>query len=165
MKKWLVGVAFVFAVGLCGCSGETFEVIGDVSMNAPDIEPKKVHFEAPQDEDITVMNTDNGILYLSGNYEVSLQTYPSGNLDQTLRTVTGYSREQLAITELSEKNADRYVCAWSAVSEEGELVGRCTIQDDGRFHYCLTVLVKADMAGELRDTVDAVFADYSLVAY
>jgi len=165
MKKWLMGVTLMLVAVLCGCNGELYEVVGDVSTIEPDITPQKVRFEVPKDENITVMNTDKGVLYLGENYDISLQICPSGNLDQTMRAVTGYSRKQLAITELSEKNVDRYVCAWSAVSDEGELVGRCTILDDGRFHYCLTVLVKADMAGELRNTVDAVFADYSLAAY
>lgn len=165
MKKRMIWLALLVAVALCGCSKETYEVLGNVDIELKDITPAQIQLNVPEGDTLTVIKGDDGMLYLGEDYEISLQTLSSGNLDQTLQTVTGYSKENITVMEIAEDDVDRYVCAWSAVSEEGELVGRCTVLDDGRFHYCLTVLIKADKAGEVRDAVDAMFAAYSLSSY
>lgn len=166
MKKWIMLTTCILFLFLNGCSGtESFEVIAD-NIEEPDLPlPAQINLEVPEDNAIKVMEGEGYALYEGNHYQIIVQTYPSGNLDETLQLVTGYSKGKLTVTKLNENNLDKYVCAWSAVTEEGELVGRCTIIDDGWYHYCLTVLTDAEFSRDLRDTVDAVFAAYSLEAY
>ena len=166
MKKWIVGVMLLLSVTLCACSGaETFEVISDNVVEYPAPTPAKVQLKIPDDAALSVMNSSEGQSYEGDHYQIIVQTYPSGNLDQTLQLLTGYHKDQLKIMEISEENLSKYLCAWSSVSDEGELVGRCAVLDDGRYHYCLSVLVDAQMSGEIREDIDALFADYSLEGY
>ena len=166
MKKWIIGTVLLLGIMLCGCSGgETFEVIADSLIDSPMAEPAKMVLELPDDAALSVMSGTDWQCYEGEDYQIILQTYPSGNLDQTLQKVTGYGKEHLKVMEVSQANVDKYFSAWSAVSEEGEVVGQCAVLDDGVYHYCLSILVDADAAGEVRDTVDAVFASYSLEGY
>ncbi|MBO5891731.1 MAG: hypothetical protein J6Q30_03345 [Oscillospiraceae bacterium] len=166
MKKWMVGVILLLSVVLCGCSNvKTFEVISDNIVDFPSPTPAKVHLRLPDDATLSVMNGSDGQSYEGDHYQIIVQTYPSGDLSQTLQLITGYSKNQLNVMEVTEDNLNKYLCAWSAVSEEGELVGRCAVLDDGRYHYCLSVLVDAQMSGEIREDIDAIFADYSLEGY
>lgn len=166
MKKWIIGMMLLLGVTLCGCNGaESFEVIADSFIDSSKAEPAKMVLSLPDEVTLSVMSGSDWQYYEGEHYQIVLQTYPSGNLDQTLQQVTGYSKEHLNVMELSATNIDKYFCAWSSVSEEGEVVGRCTVLDDGVYHYCLSILVDADMSGEVRDTVNAVFATYSLEGY
>lgn len=166
MKKWMVGVILLLSVVLCGCSNvKTFEVISDNIVDFPSPTPAKVHLRLPDDATLSVMNGSDGQSYEGDHYQIIVQTYPSEDLSQTLQLITGYSKNQLNVMEVTEDNLNKYLCAWSAVSEEGELVGRCAVLDDGRYHYCLSVLVDAQMSGEIREDIDAIFADYSLEGY
>lgn len=156
----------LLGVSLCGCSGgESFEVIADSFVDSPKAEPGKMVLDLPDEVTLSVMSGSDWQCYEGEHYQIILQTYPSGNLDQTLQQVTGYGKEHLSVMEISAMNIDKYFCAWSAVSEEGEVVGRCTVLDDGVYHYCLSILVNAEASGEVRDVVNGVFASYSLEGY
>lgn len=166
MKKWILGIVLLFGVFLCGCAGtESFEVIGDNIDELPIAAPAKVQLTLPKDSTLSVMSGSDWQCYEEEHYQIIVQTYPSGDLSQTLQRVTGYQKENLSVMEISGGNIDKFLCAWSAVSEEGELVGRCAVLDDGVYHYCLSILVDADVSGEIRETLDAVFATYSLEGY
>lgn len=166
MKKWLIRICLILGIMLCGCSGgEDFEVIADSLVDSPKPEPAKMVLTLPSDVTLSVMEGSDWECYEGEHYQIILQTCPSGSLDQTLQLVTGYSKEQLNVMEISATNVDKYFCAWSSVSEAGEVVGRCTILDDGMYHYCLSILIDAEVSGEVRDTINAVFATYSLEGY
>ena len=166
MKKWIFGLVLVFGIFLCGCNGtESYEVLSDDIVGVPIAEPAKVELKLPEDSALAVMSGSDWQYYEGEHYQIILQTFSSGNLDQTLQNITGYQIDNLSVIETSVDGIDKFHCAWSAVSDEGELVGRCTILDDGMYHYCLSVLVEADAACEVRDTIDAVFATYALEGY
>lgn len=166
MKKWIVGLILSLGVVLSACSGtEPFEVISDSIVEYPTPTPARVQLKIPDDAALSVMNSSEGQSYEGDHYQIIVQTYPSGNLEETLQLITGYSKNQLNLMEMSERDYNKYLCAWSSVSEEGDLVGRCTVLDDGRFHYCLTVLMDAQVSGKIRKDIDALFADYSLEGY
>ena len=166
MKKWMVGLILLFCATLCACSGvETFEIVSDVIVGDQLPEPAKVTVRIPDDAALAVMNSSDGRSYEGDGYQIIIQTYAAGDLNQTLRHITGYNGNQLNLMEVTTENCSKYLCAWSSVSEAGELVGRCAVLDDGRYHYCLSVLVDAQMSGEMRDEIDTLFADYSLEGY
>ena len=166
MKRWIVGVMLLLSAALCGCSNaETFEVISDSVVDYPTATPGKVQLKLPDDAALSVMNGSNGQSYEGDYYQIIVQTYPSGDLNQTLQLITGYGKNNLNVIEVSDDNLNKYLCAWSSVSEEGEVVGKCAVLDDGRYHYCLAVLVDAQMSAEVREDIDVLFANYSLEGY
>lgn len=163
MKKRMIVMLLVLCALLCSCSAaETFEQLQDVYVAAPPAEPSQIKLELPEDTAQSVMSTDTGKLYFGENYEVLVETYESGDLNKTLQTVTGYPADQLTVMQLRDDGFNRYLCAWSTVTAEGEKVGRCAVLDDGNYHYCLTVLVPASEAGKLQSVVDTLLRSYSL---
>ena len=69
-----------------------------------------------------------------------VQTLPGGDLDATVRTLTGFSREDITVIKTDAQEPQRWEFAWAAAGEPGQRVGRGLILDDGTYHYCLTVL-------------------------
>lgn len=165
MNRCLI-ILVCLLVLLSGCSGaDTLEVMYDSYESALVAAPAMVHLDFSEDHTFTVTQGEGWYTYTGENYEIIMQTCMSGDLNQTFQQITGYAMERLTVMEIPSTDADRYVCAWSTVSEEGELVGRCTVIDDGVYHYCLSVLVDAKTAGEYREDIDAIFATYSLESY
>lgn len=152
MKKVL---CVIFAlVLLTGCQQpRDFETMSD-SFVQPDVpQPKEVFLNLPEDAAKAVLEDPGaGTLYLCDDYSVAVQTLPAGNLDATLREVTGYGREQIQLWEKKVGGISRFVCVWTAVGEGGDQMGKTTILDDGNYHYVLSVMANAEDAGELTET-------------
>lgn len=148
MKKVLV----VLLVGLmlAGCAAEpTFETIADGDISAVIAQQRSV--EVSVGERDVILQSDSGTLYLCDGYSVAVQVLSGGNLDATLQTVTGFERDVLTLMQTASGELGCYECAWSAVTEEGEVVCRAVILDDGLYHYCVSVLVDAEDAKQLQD--------------
>ena len=90
-----------------------------------------------------------------------MQTCPAGNLNDTIRKLTGFDKEQLTVMETEQDGAKRYDFVWAAAGEDGERLGRAAILDDGSYHYCLSVL--RDAQGEKSQVVwSEVFSSFGL---
>ena len=100
----------------------------------------------------TLQSAETEKLYLCDGYTLAMQTMESGDLDDTLRTLTGFSREQLTVMETLRHGIKRYDCVWSAAGEGGDQVARAVILDDGSYHYAVTVMADFASAGDLADT-------------
>ena len=152
MKK-VLSVVLVMIL-LAGCQQpKDLETLSD-NFVQPDLpQPKEVFLNLPGDAAKAVLEASGtGTLYLCDGYSVALQTLPAGNLDATLREVTGYSRERVQLWETKEGDNARYVCVWTAAGEGGDQMGKTTILDDGNYHYALSVMSAAEDAGELAET-------------
>lgn len=139
---------------LTGCQQpKDFETMSD-SFAQPDVpQPKEVFLNLPEDAAKAVLEDPGaGTLYLCDDYSVAVQTLPAGNLDATLREVTGYGREKIQLWEKKEGDNSRYVCVWTAAGEGGDQMGKTTILDDGDYHYVLSLMTAAENAGELTET-------------
>ena len=149
MKKcWiLVGIVMM----LCGCTvQEDFETMSDVYNIQQRPEASPVFFVVPEDAAAEVMeNEDTGTLYFCDNYCIVVQTLQSGDMEATLQTVTGYSRERLQLMQRQSGGNNRYECTWVSAGENGDQVGRAVIIDDGNYHYALSVMADAAQAGKL----------------
>lgn len=166
MKIRVVIMLLLVFIMFGGCQkGEDLEVIADDWKETLVQEPAHVQFNVPDDVSLEVMSGNDWKVYQGDYYQILVQHYPSGDLDRTLKDICGYTKEDLTVIEITGEDIDKYLFGWSAVSEEGELVGRCAVLDDGRFHYCLSVLVNAEKSGELRGIIDSVFASYSIDGY
>ena len=147
---------------LSGCSAtETMETIGD-SYDQLVIAPQMVKFAVPNDASSQVISGDSGTIYFCEGYEIVVQTMSGGNLDSTLRSVTGYPKDALTVVETSDAYADRYECVWIAAGEGGDQVGRTAILDDGNYHYCLSVMAPAQEAGSLQEVWQSLFLSLEL---
>ena len=56
----------------------------------------------------------------------------------------------------------RYDLVWTAAGEEGDILCRAAVIDDGHYHYCLTAMVEAAQANAVQSTWNDLFASYCL---
>ena len=139
MKK-LVGLILLAAL-LTGCTAEeTLETVNDEWVVPVMAQPREISVQLPEDTVLPVLEQDARRLYMGQNYEIMLETLASGNLDATIRTLSGYGKDQLTVLQTRQEDADRYEFVWTTAGEQGERLGRAVILDDGDYHYCMSVL-------------------------
>ena len=149
MKKLCFLLAFV--AFLAGCrAATTFETVDDVYAPQSQNAPREVALVLP--EDVQTIAGDNGKLYLCDGYEVTVETFSSGDLNGTVQKLTGFAPDALTMLQTVASNVRRYECVWTAAGENGDAVGRAVVLDDGVYHYCVTVMGQADAAGEMAGT-------------
>lgn len=162
MKKiWIV---FVLSGLLTGCGAqETWETVADAPVQAVVAPMQQILLELPEEVAMPVLESaEQGKLYICDGYTLSVQTWTSGDLAETLRTVTGFAKERLQIMQTQQGEAKRYESVWTAAGEPQLQVGRVCVLDDGNYHYVLTAMADADNAGQLRQTWDTVFSSFRL---
>ena len=161
MKKLLV----ILGIGLLltGCSSQqTMETVFDV-YEPVSAQPRQLEMALPEDAALaTVADENSGKLYFCDDFCILVQTMQAGDLDSTLRQVTGFSKEQLTVIETAAQDAVRYDCAWSSVGEGGDQTCRGVILDDGYYHYAVTVMADAQDAGDLTQAWQELFNSVSL---
>ena len=157
MKKIVVLLATVML--LVGCSAPTdYETMKDVYGEQQLPQKKEVSFTLPKDASTQSIQSSYGQLYFCDDYEITIQTFSSGDLDATLRELTGFGREKLSVIERN----GRYECVWTAVGEAGNVVGRAAVLDDGNYHYCMSVMADEDDALQLKAAWQALFDSFIL---
>ena len=161
MKKgWLI-LALVLL--LTGCStAETYETLADQVVVSVLAEPKQIQFSLPEESVLPAMETENGTLYLCSGYDVSTQILPGGDLDGTVRSVSGCGREELTVLETAAGEYRRLDFVWTVNSDEGEQVCRAAILDDGSYHYVLSAMTDADTAREYGEMWNGMFESFTL---
>ena len=146
-------ILLVSIVLLAGCAAKpVFEQVGDVYNPSQMSEPKRIRINLPADASSQVLSGDTGIMYFCDGYEIMIQTLPSGNLDGTLKSITGYERESLSVLQTRTGELKRYECAWTAAGEGGDWVCRMVVLDDGSYHYSVAVMADAMDAGALQES-------------
>lgn len=152
------------ALLLTGCGvQDTFETVSDVAVQSVSTAARQVLLTLPEEAAVCVFeDAQTGSLYLCDGYSISLQTLQGGDLDRTLRTVTGYGREQLTLMQTAQPDAKRYECVWSAAGEGEDQVGRAVILDDGSYHYVLSAMAGESSAGDLTETWQEIFRSFGL---
>lgn len=160
MKKAVI--LLVLALTLTGCSGAVFETLGDVAhVGGVQAQAREVILEFPADAAVlTAAGSD--ALYLCEGYTLSLQTQASGDLAATVRSLSGYDIGQLTVVESSCGDHQRYDWVWAAAGENGDVLCRGAVLDDGNFHYSLCVSADAEEAGSLSAAWTALFDSFCL---
>lgn len=161
MKKvWMV---LGLSVLLAGCGAEvTMETVADELVQAASARQKTIQVELPEEAVLPVMETDNGKLYLCKDYDVQIQTLDGGDLDETIRTVTGHDAEELTVMQTDDGTNRRSEFVWSAVGEPGELLCRAAVVDDGNYHYVLCATIGAEKAEQYRQIWNGMFASFGI---
>lgn len=156
MKKFCVLLLCLFL--LTGCAeAPVFEQVDDVYNPSKAPEPKTIRMTLPNDASSQVLSGDTGTLYFCDGYEIMVQTMASGDLDGTLKTLTGYEREELSVLQTRAGEVKRYECAWTSAGEGGDRVGRVVVLDDGSYHYSVAIMADALDAGALLESWQALF--------
>lgn len=161
MKKCICFLLIL--VSFTGCASEpTFETVADEWVQSVAAPMGQITVELPEEAVVPVSESELGKLYQCDGYEIAVQTRQSGDLDATLRTVTGYSREALTLMQTGAGDVDRWELVWSCMGETGDRIGRACVLDDGNYHYVLSVLADADRYAELETVISDLFRSYSL---
>ena len=164
MRKivWILTLSLV----LCGCgTQETMETVADEMVVPVLAEPREIFVALPEDSALPVMESEYGTLYICRDYDVMIQTVEAGDLDETVRRVSGFGVEDLTVIETGEGELDRYEFVWTSAGELGQQIGRATILDDGTWHYVLSATMDAQKIGEYQEVWNGIFESFSLVSY
>lgn len=139
MKRWIC--ALLLAVLLCGCGAEeTLETVSDEWIVPAMAQPRKITVRLPENALSPVLEQEGRQLYMAEGYELMLETQTAGDLNATIRHLSGYDRDNLTVIRTRQEHADRYDFVWTTAGEKGDRLGRGVILDDGDYHYCLSVL-------------------------
>lgn len=161
MKR--VWILLVVAVLLGGCgAAETFETVADVPAEASLPEQRTVSVALPEEAGVPAMENDNDRLYVCSGYEVAVMTLPGGDLDGTLRAVSGYGADELTVMKSAVGELTRYEFVWTAATEDGQQTYRAEILDDGSYHYVLCAMTDAERANEYREVLNGIFQSFSV---
>lgn len=162
MKKlWLLVVLMLCLTG-CG-STAVWETVTDTDDTPVMAQMRQIELTLPKDAvSETMENTQTGKLYLCDGYTVAVQTLPGGDLDKTLREISGFSRQQLTVMETQTKTAKRYECVWAAAGEAEDQVARAVVLDDGSYHYAVTVMAPFSTAGDLASVWQSILTSVNL---
>ena len=146
---------------LCGCRAEeTLETVNDEWIVPAMVQPRQISVRLPEDAVAPVLEQDDRQLYMVQGYEIMLETLASGDLNATIRALSGYEKDQLPDLETQQGDTDLYDFVWTTAGETGDRLGRAVILDDGQYHYCMSVHRDP---GETDILWRDVFASFSLV--
>lgn len=161
LKKWFL---LLFTMGmLTGCATPTFETLGDIphqQVAAP--APRKVVLSLPEKAQQAVWSQEGDTMYLCNEYTIHLQTMDGGDLQGSMRQISGFDREKLTVIESVCGDHNRYEWVWTAPGEGGDAVFRCVLLSDGDFHYAVTVSADAEDAGRLTDQWNTLLSSFCL---
>ena len=152
MKK--VCILLVLVALLSGCAVQpAWETVFDQLETPVMAQMRQLDVALPKEATApTLQSEDAGALYLCDGYTLSIQTMSAGDLDATMRSLSGFSKDQLTVMTTEKHGIRRYDCVWSAAGEGGDQVARAVILDDGNYHYAVTVMADFASAGDLADT-------------
>jgi hypothetical protein len=139
---------------LAGCkSPQAYETMTDLYYEPEVPAPAQVKLWLPETGALNVLeNEETGTLYLCDGYSVTVQTMAAGDMNATLCAATGYDQAQLHGIGWVRNGVERYECAWTSAGETGDQIGRTVVLDDGAYHYVVTVMGQAELAGSLAET-------------
>ena len=161
MKKTILFVLMALLLGGCGAD-ETIETVSDELVLPVMAQPGEILVDLPGEPALSAMESDTGRVYLAGDYEIYIQTMEAGDLEKTVRSLSGYEKEDLTVMRTQADGVSRYEFVWTCMGEEGELLGRAVVLDDGNYHYTMTVLRNADTTESSQIVWNDVFRSFEL---
>ena len=160
MRKYCL--LLLLPVLLLGCtSEETFETVSDEIVSPVMAMPRNITVRLPDDAVSPVLESDTRQIYMSEEYEITIETVSAGDLDATVRNLSGYGKDQLTVVETQADTVKRYDFVWVSTGEQGERLGRGVILDDGEFHYCMSAI--RDAKKQTQIVWSDVFQSFALI--
>lgn len=162
MKKcWILVILMGMLTG-CGRDME-METVFDEIPQMSEAPMQQAVWMLPADATMAVLESeDAGRLYLCDGYTVTFQTCLAGDLEGTLRQVTGYGKEKLNMIRTQENGIEKIQCVWTAAGEGEDQVCRMMLLDDGAYHYVLTCMADASRIKDLEETWQSIFDSFTL---
>ena len=155
--------AVLLALLLTGCGAEeTMETVADEILQSVTAEMHQIYLELPAQAASPAVESDADRLYQCDTYDIRVQTLAGGDLNRTVRSLSGYDRESLTILKTVRDGWECYEFVWASAGECGVQVGRAMVICDGSYHYCVSVLGDADCMQENRLPWDDMFASFRL---
>lgn len=164
MKNWLKIAVALLALVLSACGPEetpVFETVGeDVYQQQEKPVAGQMELMLPEEAVAQTMSDDlGGELYTWEGHTLQLQTVEGGDIRRTVESVTGFDYDGLTVMASKKGDLMYYQTVWSTAGEEGTLLGRALIADDGYYHYCVSLLSPEDSdSGEVYDRLCASFS-------
>ena len=161
MKKLcVILVAFL----LCGCGAvPTFETLGAVDHTSPSQPSQRtILLQLPDDAVKSVMSNELDTVYHCQDYTIILQTISAGDMVSTVRSISGFSPDQMTILESQCGDHSRWDWVWTAAGEGNDVVCRAAVLNDGVYHYTLQVMASAEDAGDLTKVWNELFRSFCL---
>lgn len=159
-KCWIF---LILPLILCGCGEvETLETIADPVVQTIAAKPAPVEVSLPDGAVAPVLESDTEQVYTAEDYEIILETLSAGDLNATIRALSGYEKDNLTVMETKQGDVRRYEFVWTSAGEGGDRLGRAVILDDGSYHYCLSVLRDADTKRNTQIVWNEVFESFQL---
>ena len=154
MKKCCVVLLMAaLLLSFAGCrTEETLETVADDLVQPVMAQPGRISVELPGETALPAMD-----------YEIQVQTMEAGDLNQTVRSLSGQEKEDLTVMQTWRDGMEQYEFVWAAAGESGDQLGRALILDDGNYHYCLCVLRNASDARKTQIDWDQVFSSFCVV--
>lgn len=154
----------VLAFLLVGCGAVSdYETVLDVYNEQPIPAPRDLSVLLPGGE--TVVTMESGVhdsLWMGDDFTACVQTLSSGDLEQTICTVTGLKTEDLTLIHRQQDELHRYECVWVSAGEGGDQLNRAVILDDGSYCYVLSLHAAAEKTGDLSPVWENVVDSVSL---
>lgn len=149
---------------LTGCRvRDTFETVTDELVAPVMATPRQLNIDLPKEAEAASFPSDSGTLFICDDYELAVETLSSGDLDATLKTMTGQGQEAISLMTTKQGDCKRYDFVWAGVNDDGEFSGRGTILDDGVYHYCLSLVRPLDRMNNSQVVWSRVFSSFSVV--
>ena len=156
-------ILLMIVLSLAGCApAQVFETVTDELAVPVSAQPREIRFDLAQEPILPVMESDEGQLYLCGDFDVMVQTLESGDLNDTVYQISGFSPEELTLIQTGTGDVEKYEFVWTSVSDEGHRIGRATILDDGSYHYTLSATVDAELIEEYQEIWNGIFESFEL---
>ena len=153
----------LLAILLTGCGkAEVYETVNDEAAQSVSVQPRKVLLDLAQKPELPAMESDGGTLYLCGDFDVVVHTCAGGDLQNTVREVSGFLPEELTLIQTGTGDVDRYEFVWTSAADSGQQIGRATILDDGNFHYIMSATMDAELIGEYQEIWNGIFESFQL---
>lgn len=155
----------LLAALLTGCgAAETMETLGNVDHISPTQAPiRAVMLDLPADAAKDALSGEEGVtVYSCDNYMILLQTFSGGNMVESVRKLSGFSPDALTVLESACRDHKRYDWVWTAASDEGDMVCRGALLDDGKYHYALCAMALSVDAGALKEEWNDLFSSFCL---
>ena len=148
---------------LTGCSqSEVFETVTDELAVSTVAQPRQIRFDLAQDTLLPAMETDEGQLYLCGDFDVMIQTMDSGDLNATVYQICGFYPDDLTFLQTGTGEIDQYEFVWTSATDGGQQIGRATILDDGNYHYSMSATVDSKLMEEYQEIWNGIFESFTL---
>lgn len=156
-------IALMMALTLTGCaSAPVYETVTDEAVVPVSVQPREIRFDLAQEPILPAMESDGGQLYLCGDFDVMVQTFASGDLNDTVYQISGFTPEELTLIQTGTGDVDKYEFVWTAATDGGQQIGRATVLDDGSYHYALSATVDAELIGEYQEIWNGIFESFEL---